>query len=160
MVLARPGAHGARDALAYGVKVTGSTIHLVDEERHVALPFLRQQVKKSRDRANMCLADFISPNGDWMGGFAVGIHDNPAEGFGPILTAERIEDPSRPTVLLYGHGDTVHGLDEQWSEGLKPWTLTERDGRWYGRGTVDNKGQHALNLSALEAVLAGLPDAA
>ena len=87
-------------------------------------------------------------------GFAVGIHDNPAQGFGPILMAERIEDPARPTVLLYGHGDTVHGLDEQWSEGLKPWTLTERDGRWYGRGTVDNKGQHALNLSALEAVLA------
>jgi 5-methyltetrahydrofolate--homocysteine methyltransferase len=35
---------------------------------------LRQQIKKSRDRANMCLADFIDPNGDWIGGFAVGIH--------------------------------------------------------------------------------------
>ena len=41
---------------------------------HVKLPFLRQQVKKSRDRANMCLADFIDPKGDWIGGFAVGIH--------------------------------------------------------------------------------------
>ena len=50
------------------------TIHLAEEERHVTLPFLRQQVKKSRDRANMCLADFIDPAGDWMGGFAVGIH--------------------------------------------------------------------------------------
>ncbi len=50
------------------------TIHLVEEERHVLLPFLRQQVKKSRDRANMCLADFIDPAGDWIGGFAVGIH--------------------------------------------------------------------------------------
>ncbi len=38
------------------------------------LPFLRQQVKKSRDRANYCLADFIDPAGDWIGGFAVGIH--------------------------------------------------------------------------------------
>jgi len=38
------------------------------------LPMLRQQVKKSRDRANMCLADFIDPDGDWIGGFAVGIH--------------------------------------------------------------------------------------
>ncbi|MBA4080285.1 MAG: methionine synthase, partial [Erythrobacter sp.] len=38
------------------------------------LPMLRQQVKKSRDRANMCLADFIDPSGDWIGGFAVGIH--------------------------------------------------------------------------------------
>jgi 5-methyltetrahydrofolate--homocysteine methyltransferase len=50
------------------------TIHLAEEERHVTLPFLRQQIKKSRDRANMCLADFIDPAGDWMGGFAVGLH--------------------------------------------------------------------------------------
>lgn len=39
------------------------------------LPFLRQQVKKREGRANMCLADFIDPDGeDWIGGFAVGIH--------------------------------------------------------------------------------------
>jgi 5-methyltetrahydrofolate--homocysteine methyltransferase len=39
------------------------------------LPFLRQQVKKREGRANMCLADFISPDGeDWIGGFALGIH--------------------------------------------------------------------------------------
>lgn len=49
-------------------------LHLAEEERHVLLPFLRQQVRKSRDRANFCLADFIDPAGDWIGGFAVGIH--------------------------------------------------------------------------------------
>jgi 5-methyltetrahydrofolate--homocysteine methyltransferase len=39
------------------------------------LPFLRQQVKKREGRANMCLADFINPEGeDWIGGFALGIH--------------------------------------------------------------------------------------
>ena len=38
------------------------------------IPFLRQQVKKSRDRANFCLADFIAPQDDWIGGFAVSIH--------------------------------------------------------------------------------------
>ncbi|HEX8841643.1 MAG TPA: methionine synthase [Sphingomicrobium sp.] len=39
------------------------------------VPFLRQQVKKREGRANLCLADFISPDGeDWIGGFAVGIH--------------------------------------------------------------------------------------
>jgi hypothetical protein len=57
-------------------------------------------------------------------------------------------------VLLYGHGDTVRGLDEQWRAGLTPWALHEEDGRWYGRGSADNKGQHAINLAALEAVLA------
>ncbi|MXO86997.1 methionine synthase [Altererythrobacter aurantiacus] len=40
----------------------------------VRLPFLRQQVKKSRDRANFCLADFIDESDDWIGGFAVSIH--------------------------------------------------------------------------------------
>jgi acetylornithine deacetylase/succinyl-diaminopimelate desuccinylase-like protein len=86
-------------------------------------------------------------------GFAVSIYPNPAEGFGPILLAERLEGPDRPTVLTYGHGDTVRGLDDQWRAGLSPWTLTEEGDRWYGRGSADNKGQHALNLSALEAVL-------
>ncbi len=45
-------------------------IHL-DDESHVTLPFLRQQVAKREGRANMCLADFISRDGDWIGGFAV-----------------------------------------------------------------------------------------
>ena len=87
-------------------------------------------------------------------GFTVVVHDNPEPGFGPILTGSRVEDPARPTVILYGHGDTVRGLEEQWSPGLDPWTLTERDGFWYGRGSADNKGQHVLNLTALETVLA------
>jgi 5-methyltetrahydrofolate--homocysteine methyltransferase len=39
------------------------------------LPMLRQQVKKREGRPNMCLADFIAPDGeDWIGGFALGIH--------------------------------------------------------------------------------------
>ncbi len=92
----------------------------------------------------------------WLGrlGFQCDIHPNPDPDFPPILTGVRIEEPGLPTVLLYGHGDTVRGLADQWSEGLAPWVLTERKGRWYGRGTADNKGQHALNLAALEAVIA------
>ncbi|WP_043334638.1 M20/M25/M40 family metallo-hydrolase [Belnapia moabensis] len=99
------------------------------------------------------LAEAIRPWLERMG-FSATLHPNPLAGFGPILTAERIEDASRPTILLYGHGDTVRGLEDQWRAGLAPWTLTEEEGRWYGRGTADNKGQHALNLAALEAVLA------
>ncbi|HUZ64641.1 MAG TPA: M20 family metallopeptidase [Acetobacteraceae bacterium] len=87
-------------------------------------------------------------------GFVVTVHPNPEAGFGPILTAERIEAPGLPTVLTYGHGDTVRGLEDQWRAGLRPWALTEEGDRWYGRGTADNKGQHAINLAALEAVIA------
>lgn len=43
-------------------------------EVSVRLPMLRQQIAKREGRANMCLADFIDPAGDWFGGFAVGIH--------------------------------------------------------------------------------------
>ena len=87
-------------------------------------------------------------------GFTTQLHANPLPGCGPILTAVRMEDPARPTILLYGHGDTVRGLPEQWSNNRDPWTLTEEGNLWYGRGTADNKGQHAINLMALEAVLA------
>jgi len=71
----------------------------------------------------------------------------------PFLYAERYEDVLRPTVLGYGHGDVVRGLDNDWDDGLSPWHLTERDGRWYGRGVADNKGQHTINIGALRAVI-------
>lgn len=72
---------------------------------------------------------------------------------GPFLFAERFEDAALPTIFGYGHGDVIRGLDAQWSEGLSPWTLTERGDRWYGRGVVDNKGQHVININALRTVL-------
>jgi len=49
-------------------------LHLEGPRPPLRLPFLRQQIRKSRDRANFCLADFIDHDGDWIGGFAVGIH--------------------------------------------------------------------------------------
>ena len=52
----------------------GDDVLVIAGNREVRVPFLRQQVKKHRGRANMCLADFISPQEDWIGGFAVGIH--------------------------------------------------------------------------------------
>lgn len=72
---------------------------------------------------------------------------------GPFLLAERIEDPARVTVLGYGHGDVIAGLEGRWAEGRDPWTLTEVGDRWYGRGVVDNKGQHTLNLEAQRCVI-------
>ncbi|HEY4171426.1 MAG TPA: M20/M25/M40 family metallo-hydrolase, partial [Rhodopila sp.] len=118
----------------------------------VAIPSTSQDAGHEPD-VQRYLADAIQP---WLQrmGFSVEIHPNPVAGFGPILFAERLEGPDRPTVLTYGHGDTVRGLDDQWRAGLSPWTLTEEADHWYGRGSADNKGQHALNLSALEAVLA------
>ncbi|KNY08563.1 hypothetical protein AKG08_21310 [Achromobacter piechaudii] len=71
----------------------------------------------------------------------------------PFLYAERIEDPALPTVLGYGHGDVIRGLEKEWKDGLSPWALTEAEGRWYGRGIADNKGQHTINMEALRLVI-------
>ncbi len=106
------------------------------------LPMLRQQVKKSRDRANMCLADFIDPDGDWIGGFAVGIHgidshsarfqadkddysdillkalaDRFAEAF-----AEALHQHVRTTLWGYAPGEqlTVEALIKEQYRGIRP----------------------------------------
>ncbi|WP_088278409.1 M20 family metallopeptidase [Ideonella sp. A 288] len=86
-------------------------------------------------------------------GFATQLHDNPVAGAPPLLTAERLEDPSLPTVLFYGHGDVVRGHEGRWAEGRDPWTLSVAGDRWYGRGSADNKSQHSINLAALGCVL-------
>jgi acetylornithine deacetylase/succinyl-diaminopimelate desuccinylase-like protein len=73
-------------------------------------------------------------------------------GRGPYLLAEYIEDASRPTVLTYGHGDVVDGMEGEWRDNLDPWRTTIKGDRVYGRGTADNKGQHSINMAALRAV--------
>ena len=117
-------------------------VYLTEEERHVRLPMLRQQIRKSRDRANFCLADFIDPDGDWIGGFAVGIHgiephlarfqavhddysdillkalaDRFAEAF-----AERLHQHVRTTLWGYAPGEqlTNEALIKEQYRGIRP----------------------------------------
>ncbi len=67
------------------------------------VPFLRQQVKKREGRPNMCLADFINPEGeDWIGGFAVGIH-----GLEPHLRRFKDANDDYSDILLKALADRL-----------------------------------------------------
>ena len=122
-------------------------LHLEGPEPPTRLPFLRQQIRKSRTRdgqgrANFCLADFIDPDGDWIGGFAVGIHgiephlarfqaghddyndillkalaDRFAEAF-----AERLHQHVRTTLWGYAPGEqlTNEALIKEQYRGIRP----------------------------------------
>jgi len=99
------------------------------------------------------LSEEIGPQLERLG-FSCSVIDNPEPGKSPFLLAERIEAGAAFTLLTYGHGDVVRGYDAQWRTGLSPWEIVVDGNRWYGRGTADNKGQHSINLTALEQVLA------
>ena len=123
-----------------------------DLARRVAIR-TESQVPESRPYMDVYLKQEIAPAFERMG-FKVEILPNPVEGVGPILLAERIEDSTLPTVLSYGHGDVIRGLEEQWRAGLSPWTLKQEGERYYGRGAADNKAQHSINMAALATVIA------
>jgi len=76
----------------------------------------------------------------------------------PIVYGEKIIDPSKPTVLVYGHYD-VQPADplELWK--TPPFEPTVRDGKIYARGACDDKGQFYMHVKAFEVMMqnGGLP---
>ena len=81
--------------------------------------------------------------------FDAGLVETPGH---PFVLGHRTVDPSKPTVLLYGHYD-VQPPDplEAWVS--PPFEPEVRDGRIWARGIGDNKGQHFAQLLAIEAHL-------
>ena len=118
--------------------------------RRVALPTESQNPERAGVLRQYLDAE-MRPAFEAMG-FSCRVLEHP-KAQAPFLLAERSESPAAPTVLGYGHGDVIRGLDREWHEGLSPWSLTESQGRWYGRGIADNKGQHTVNMEAMRTVL-------
>lgn len=121
-------------------------------ERRVAMR-TESQDPASGPALRAYLSDEMVPGLERLG-FACRIVENPVTARCPFLLAERREPGAAFTLLSYGHGDVVRGHDAQWRSGLSPWQLVVDGQRWYGRGTADNKGQHSINLLALEQVMA------
>jgi 5-methyltetrahydrofolate--homocysteine methyltransferase len=81
----------------------GDDVFVLASNEETRLPFLRQQVKKREGRANMCLADFIAPEGeDWIGGFAVAIH-----GLEPYLARFKADNDDYSDILLKALADRL-----------------------------------------------------
>jgi acetylornithine deacetylase/succinyl-diaminopimelate desuccinylase-like protein len=70
----------------------------------------------------------------------------------PVVFGEKIVDPSKPTVLVYGHYD-VQPADplELWHSG--PFEPVIKDGKVYARGSADDKGQFYMHIKALETLV-------
>ena len=75
----------------------------------------------------------------------------PTEGH-PIVYGEKIIDPSKPTVLVYGHYDVQPAEPlELWKSG--PFDPTIIDGKIFARGSCDDKGQMYMHVKALEILV-------
>ncbi|MFG1926488.1 M20/M25/M40 family metallo-hydrolase [Cryptosporangium sp. NPDC048952] len=71
----------------------------------------------------------------------------------PAVYAEWCAAPGAPTVLIYSHHDVRAVKDDEWEE-TPPFEPTVRDGRVYGRGASDAKGQVLAHLWGIRAHLA------
>jgi len=70
----------------------------------------------------------------------------------PIVFGRRVLDPSLPTMMFYGHYDVVPSGDiALWNE--EPFSGVIKDGRMYGRGTADSKGQSVAILLGIKAAV-------
>src|SRR5690242_4572179 len=134
-------------ALAHGYLHSGEFLRELD--RRVAYPTESQNPER-RDCLRAYLEAELQPAFSQLG-FSTRLIESPKADH-PYLLADYREDLTRPTVLMYGHGDVVDGMVGQWRDDLNPWQTTTSGNRVYGRGTADNKGQHSINLAALRAV--------
>ena len=84
-------------------------------------------------------------------GFADARLERTPDGSDAVVGSRPGPNPDAPTVLLYAHYDVQPPLDDSaWR--TPPFELTEVDGRWYGRGAADCKGNILAHLLALRAL--------
>lgn len=82
-------------------------------------------------------------------GFSARLDETPLH---PVVYAERMVDPGKPTVMIYGHYDVQpEAPADEWK--TPPFEPTVRGGRIYARGSTDDKGQAFANIKGVELLL-------
>ncbi len=105
--------------------ISSKTEHKPDMEK--AAQYLKQQLEK----AGVDKAEVYPSDGN------------------PVVYGEKIIDPSLPTILVYGHYDVMPAEPlEEWKS--KPFEPEIRDGKIFGRGANDDKGQAMMHVKAFE----------
>jgi acetylornithine deacetylase/succinyl-diaminopimelate desuccinylase-like protein len=137
------------DAIAHARAQLQSGEFLADLGRRVAYRTESQNAER-REALRAYLEEELQPSFARLD-FECRLIESPS-GSAPYLLAEYRENREAPTVLIYGHGDVVDGMEGEWRDNLDPWSVTPVGNRVYGRGTADNKGQHSVNMAALRAV--------
>ncbi len=139
-------------AIARAVRYLDDGGFEADLGRRVAFRTESQKPEAPEDLARYLDDEMIPAFRDM--GFTCKVYPNPVTPSCPVLLASRIEDAAGTTILGYGHGDVILGLEDQWTKGAGAWVLSRDDNKLYGRGSADNKGQHTVNMAALACVLA------
>ncbi|XP_075389317.1 beta-Ala-His dipeptidase [Tenrec ecaudatus] len=124
----------------------------VESDSVQPLPRLRQEICRMMDMS----ADKLRRLGATVDTVDMGaqqLPDGQSLPIPPIILAELGNDPQKPTVCFYGHLDVQPAAKEDgWL--TEPYTLTEVDGKLYGRGATDNKGPVLAWINAVSAFVA------
>lgn len=137
---------------ALATEHVASGLFLHDLRKAVSYP-TESGKPRGRDALDAYLIDIVVPSLAKLGCY-VDRWDGWDGSDNSFVIGTRWEGSELPTVLCYGHADVVDGHAGQWDADRNPWEVSVEEGHWYGRGTADNKGQHLVNLTALQLLLA------
>src|SRR5271157_4862962 len=121
--------------------------HLAELLEFLRIPSVsaKSENKPDIERAAQCVADHLRAAGfKTVEIVPTNLH--------PLVYAQSLEAPGKPTILFYGHYDVqpAEPLDLWTSPAFEP---TVRGGNLFGRGTADDKGQVHIHIRALDAIM-------
>lgn len=135
-----------------GTGVLEDVVRLVEQRRDA---YLQRLVEYVRLPSVSATGEGVRETGEHIrgvlraGGCQARLHETAGQ---PAVIAHRAGAADRPHVVIYGHYDVQPpGEDELWDS--PPFQPAVRDGRLYGRGTADNKGQHLAHVIATELLV-------